>query len=143
VLAPGGVLLQVETDEAKAGGPPVGRLVGELAAPSERTIELGDLVALGQVRVAVALAVEGDDLGHLEAERRRQPQALLERGRVEDRQRAGVAQADGAAGGVRRRAERHRAAAEELRPRRHAQVDLEAHDRLRRAHPIPRGSSRW
>src|SRR3954453_16438228 len=110
------------------------------ALHAERLVVLGDLVALGIVRVEVVLAVEGRARRDLTAEREAQPHGQLDRLAVRDRQRAGERQADGARLGVGRLEVRDRAAAEHLRARLQVDVDLEPNDRLPRAHRYRSGT---
>ena len=122
----GGVLLEVRARDLHV------RAAGdrELAAPGEREVVLADLVALGQVGIEVVLAVEDRALRDLAAEREPDHQPVVHGLRVQRRQRARVAEADGARARVRLLAERQRAAAEHLRARRELDVDLEADHRL-------------
>jgi hypothetical protein len=69
----------------------------------------------------------GRDLG---AERESDPDRVVDRLRIDDRQRSGQTEARRADVGVGRVAERQLAAAEHLRPRLELNVDLQADDRL-------------
>src|SRR5262249_33926844 len=109
----------------------------ELAAGSERDVVLADLVALWEVGIEVVLAVEDRARSDLAAEGQRDHQPEVDGALVERRQGAGVAEADRARQGVRRRAERQPAAAEHLRARLELHVDLEADDRLVSRQPHP------
>ena len=102
----------------------------ELALGAERQVVLADLVALGEVGIEVVLAGEDAPLLNRAAERKpdahRHPHGLL----VEHRERARQPEADRADIGVRARAERRRAAAEQLGLREKLRVHLETDDRL-------------
>ena len=91
----------------------------------QRDVVLADLVALRQVGVEVVLAVEDRARRDLALERRGDHQRVADRLLVGHRQRPGMAEADRAGVDVRLVAERQRAAAEHLRPRRELDVDLE------------------
>ncbi len=130
VLQARGVLLEMGTRdphlEAAAGGlhheAPVGR---------ERQLVLADLVALGQVRVEVVLAVPARHLGRGRLDGHAGGQHVSHGLTVDHRQRAGQPQADwagvGVGGGV---ADVIGAAAEHLRRGPQLHVDLDADDGL-------------
>ena len=67
-----GILLQVGVMDAHALAAPIGQLDVEMAGADDGPRELGGLVALGQVRIKVVLALEhrhrADLGGHREAE---------------------------------------------------------------------------
>jgi hypothetical protein len=123
------VLLEMRARDAD-GLVAVGARNHERAAPAERDVVLGDLVALRVVRVEVVLAVEERVLGDLAPERVAEFDRVLDRLRVRHRERARVCEADRAGTRVRLRAVRERAAAEHLRPRLQVDVDLEPDDRF-------------
>ena len=104
------------------------------AAGRQRPIVLGDLIALGQVRIEVVLAREHRRRLHRAAERMRRPHRELDGALVQDRQRARQSQADRADVGVRRRSERRAAAAEDLAGGQQLAVDFKADNWLERRH---------
>ena len=125
------VLLEVNAVQADLA--PAGvRLDGDAASRRERALVLGDLIALREVGVEVVLPFE--DAAGLDRAAGREGDAQRERHHlaVRDRQRAGIAEADRADGGVRRRAERHGARAERLALRLELRVHLEPDHRLER-----------
>src|SRR5205085_11935207 len=97
---------------------------GEAAAQRQRTFVLRNLIALRQVRIEVVLAREDRKRLNVAAERERRLDRVIDRGAVEDRQRARHAEAHGAHVRVRRRTERGAAAAEDLRAGLQLRVDL-------------------
>ena len=117
----GRVLLQVDAVDAH---------VAEPASAAQRHVVLGDLVALGVVRIEVVLAVKQRAVGDLAAERQADHHAELDRALIGHRQGSGETQADGAGVDVRRIAERQLAAAEHLRSRLQLDVDLKPDHRL-------------
>ena len=126
------VLLEVDAVDANVAQPP---------ARGQRDVVLADLVALRVVGIEVVLAVEDRPRGDLALERQGDLQRVADRLLVDHRQRARVRQADRAGVDVRLVAERERAAAEHLRPRRELDVDLQAdHGLVAVGHqPVVRG----
>ena len=109
----------------------VGRVEGQPAHRRERQVVLADLVALGQVRVEVVLAIPARRGGRRRLDRRAGREDVLDGSPVDRRQRAGQAQADRADVGVGRRAVvRGRTAAEHLGRGPQLAVDLDPDDRL-------------
>ena len=102
------------------------------AARGERPVVLGDLIALGEIRVEVVLAREDRHVVDGAAERMRRPHRELHGACVQHRKRAGHAQTHRADVGVRWRPERGAAAAENLAGGQQLTVDFEADDRLKR-----------
>jgi hypothetical protein len=125
-----GVFLEVDPVEAdRAGG---SGLAPDLDAPArrERPFVLRDLVALREVRVEVVLPLEDGRAVDPAAGRQGEAQGEAHHLAVQDGERARVAEADGADGGVRARAEDDRARAERLRPRLQLGVDFQPDDRF-------------
>ena len=120
----GCVLLQVHALDAH---------LAETASAAEGLVVLGYLVALGQVRIEVVLAVEDRARRELGAQREADHQPEVHSALVCDRQGAGKPEADGAGARVGRLAEGNLAAAEHLCARRQLHVDLESDHRLERA----------
>jgi hypothetical protein len=102
----------------------------ERAVDRQRPIELADLVALGEIGVEVVLAIELGQRRDLAAHRGGERERHEHRVAVRDGQRAGHAEADRAAQGVRRCAVPHRTAAEHLALGAELEVDLHADERL-------------
>ncbi len=100
----------------------------DVAVLGEGLVELGDLIALGQVGVEVVFAGEDGAFADLAVESERGEGGELNGAAVEDGQRTGEAEADGADVGVGRRAEFVGAAAEGLGLGEELDVDLEADD---------------
>jgi hypothetical protein len=95
-----GVLFHVDPGDPDAARAAAGlELHG--AAGRQRPIVLGDLIALGQVRIEVVLAREHRRRLHRAAERMRRPHRELDGALVQDRQRSRQSQADRADVGVR------------------------------------------
>ena len=143
-----GVLLHVDAGDADGPALPV-HLDLHPAVLANGQLELGDLVALGQVGIKIVLAGEAV----LPVQARVGGQAQLD-GRfhhlaVEHRQRAGHAQTDGAGVGVGRGAERGGAAAEDLALGVHLGVDFQPdhgfkfHGCSRGVRVGPGGRRRW
>ena len=107
-------------------------VIGErqLAARSDRLLELRDLVALGQVGVEVVLAREGRVRIEPAAEREREARREVDRLAIEHRQAARIAGAHRAGERVGLGAEPVGAAAEDLGPRLEVDVDLEPDHRF-------------
>ncbi len=128
----GGVFLKVRARDADRADPIFGEGGGDREGPAfdDGLVELGDLVALGEVGIEIVLAVErgavADGAVEGEADADTEADGLL----VHDRQGAGLAAAGGADGAVGRRGLRNgRATAKHLRGRLEAHVDLQADDR--------------
>ncbi len=104
----------------------------EPAAPADRLIVLGDLVALGQIGIEVVLAVEkAFRLNFSAMHRRRQQHGLFDHGPIEDGQRAWLAGAHRADIGVGQRPPAiGRAGAEDLALGVELDVDFETDDRF-------------
>ena len=99
-------------------------LDSDKAMLGQRLVILRNLVTLGQIRIEVVLAREDRKRLNVAAERERRLDRVIDRGAVEDRQRARHAEAHGAHVRVRRRTERGAAAAEDLRAGLQLRVDL-------------------
>ena len=99
----------------------------------QRPLVLRDLIALGQVRIEVVLAREDRRLVDPATERERGADREVDRGAIEDRQRARETETDRTDVRVGRSAERRAAAAEDLRGGQEVRVDLQPDDRLVRA----------
>ncbi len=127
----GRVLLEVDAVQAH---------VAQMTAAAQRDVVLGDLVALGEVGIEVVLAVEDRPRGDLAVERQTHHQPVVDRLRVDGRQRARKPEADRARARVGLLAEAQLAAAEHLRVRVELDVDLQADDGLELRHM--RGSHR-
>ena len=124
-----GVLFQVSAVDADALDAAVGQLDLYPAVAAQGQLVLGDLIALGQVRVVVVLAREDRGLRDLAVERQPRADGGFDRSAVADRQRAGQAQAGRAGVRIGRRALIvGAAAAEHLRIRQQLCVDFHAHD---------------
>ena len=102
----------------------------EVALDAQRLVVLRDLEVLRHVRVEVVLAREAAPRRDRAVQRQADLDRRLDRRLVDDRQRAGQAQADRAGVRVRLGAELGRAAAEHLRRGAEFDVRLEADDRL-------------
>src|SRR6185312_5410279 len=102
----------------------------EVPVLAERLVELADLVALRQVGIEVVLPREAAGHAQAAAEGERGADGHADRVAVEDRERAGQAEAHRAHVRVGRRAEFGRATAEDLGPREELRVDLQPDDRL-------------
>ena len=98
-----------------------------LAFADDRKLELRDLVALRQVRIEVVLAVETRPAVDLRAQAEPGLHRLLDAVAVDHRQHAGEARVHEADLGVRRGAEAHGRAREQLGVAGHLGVDLQAH----------------
>ena len=123
------VLFQVGAVDADAFDAAVGQLDLDPAVAAEGQLVLGDLIALGQVRVVVVLAREDRGLRDFAVERQPRADRCFDRGAVAHRQRAGQTQADRAGVRIGRRAlVVGAAAAEHLRLRQQLRVDFHAHD---------------
>ncbi len=134
-----GVLLEVGPGDPDRERP-VGRLEREPALGGERQVVLADLVALGQVRVEVVLAVPAGRVRGRRLDRGAGREDELDRPLVHHRQGAGQAQADGTGVAVGSGAVvRGRARAEHLRVGPELAVDLDADDGLV---PFERGGDR-
>jgi hypothetical protein len=104
--------------------------LADAAVGGDRLVELRDLVPLRQIGIEVVLAREDGALVHQAAGGERDPHRQLDRLAIEHRQRARVAETDRADVRVRRRAERRRTSAEDLRRGQESGVDLETDDRF-------------
>ena len=122
-----GVLFHVKAGDADALGA-VGRGHIDIAVLGERLVELGDLVALGQIGVEVVLAGEDGALADLAVECERGQRGELDGALVEDGQGSGQAEASGTDVGIRRGAEAVGAAAECLGLGEELDVDFESDD---------------
>src|SRR4029077_18231631 len=91
---------------------------------------LRDLVALGQVRIKIIFAREARVLVHSAVDGQSGAHGHFNGALVENGQRAGKTEADGADVGVRRIAETRGAAAENFRFGEELDVDFQADDRL-------------
>ena len=122
-----GVFLEVEAVEADGEV-----VVGErqAAAAGQRAVVLADLVALGEVGVEVVLPREHGGLLDLAAEGQGELDGEVDGATVEEREGAGIAEADGADEGVGVGAEAVGAAAEELGGGGELDVDFQADDRF-------------
>ena len=119
---------------------PIGGLERQAAERGERQIVLADLIALGQVRIEVVLAVPAGRRRHRRIDRQAGRQHVLDGPPVDDRQGARQAEADRAHVAVRRRAVvGRRAAAEHLRRGLQLAVDLDPDDRLVALRSVSRG----
>ncbi len=128
-----GVLLHVRALDAHCEHlRPAGRVDPDVERPLERDrlVVLRDLVVLRHVRIEVVLPREAAPRRDLAPQGQADPHCRLDRALIQDRQRAGQAQADGAHLRVGLGAEDGRAAAEHLRRGRQLDVDLEAQHRL-------------
>ena len=123
------ILLQMRTGNPyPAGGAGDGIL--DAAARRNRPLVLGNLIALGQIRIEVVLAREDRDRVDLAIERVRDANRELHHAAVEDRQGTRQPEADRTDVRVRRRAEARAAAAEDLGLGKQLGVNLEPDDRL-------------
>src|SRR5690606_36309378 len=96
----------------------------ELAVDRDRLVVLADLVVLRHVRIEVVLPGEPTPRSDLTTQREADPDGVLHRRRVEDRQRARQTEAGRAHLGVRGRAEARGATTEHLRGRAELDVHL-------------------
>src|SRR5204863_5247701 len=101
-----------EPDRLRAGG----RVDLYLSAGRDRSVELADLVPLGEVRVEVILARETRVAVDLPADRGRELHRERHGVAVRDREGAWEAQANRTGRGVGRSVHRHRTRAEQLGP---------------------------
>ena len=125
-----GVLLEVRPRDPD-GERALRRLDRQPAGRGERQVVLADLVALGQVRVEVVLAVPARGVRGRGLDREAGRQDMLHGTAIDDRQRARQAEADRADVAVRGGAVVGRGAgAEHLRGRPQLAVDLDADDGL-------------
>ena len=109
--------------------PPSGSSISTQPLRHSGQFVLGDLIALGQVRVMVVLAREDRRLRDLAVERQPRADRCFDRGAVAHRQRARQPQTDRAGVRIGRRALIFRAAAaEHLCLRQQLRVDFHAHD---------------
>ena len=115
----GRVLLEVDAVDAH---------VAQMPAQAERDVVLGDLVALGEVRIEVVLAVEDRARRDLAAQREAHHDPVGHGLGVGHRQRPGQAEADRAGARVRLLAEAQLAPAEHLRAGLELDVDLQPDD---------------
>src|SRR5450759_3920906 len=129
VHALAGVVFHVDAGDADALGTAVHHDIHE-AMLGHRLVVLGDLVALGQVRVEVVLAREPRKGAYLAVQRERALDGQFHGLAAEHGERAGKAEANRAHVGVGRRAETGGAAAEDLGGRGQLHVDFEPDDRL-------------
>jgi hypothetical protein len=125
----GGVFLHVDAREVHRLLL-VSHLEGELPAQVQRVLELGDLVALGEVRIEVILAVEAALAAHVAAQRQPRDGGQLHGALVGHGQRTGKPEAHRTHVRVGLRTVRGGAAAEELAVRLELRVHLEADDRF-------------
>ena len=119
------VLFHVDAGDADTHGLAVDLEI-DVAAGRDRSIELRDLVALGQVRVEVVLSRELGHLVHRAPEGDRRRDGLVHGVGVEHRQGPGQAEAHRTGVGVGRRAERGHASTEDLGTGLELGVHLEA-----------------
>jgi hypothetical protein len=142
------VLLKVRARDADVPRRAVGQAEMKAPAADDGLGELADLVALGQVRVEVVLAIEDRAAPDVRIDGQAEQHRVLDGGAVQYRQHARHRQVDGAGLRVRRRAEGGGTAGEDLRARGQLQVHLEADHHLpgHAAFPpcraVPAGASR-
>ncbi len=138
----GRVLLQVCPGD-RHGERPIGGVEGEPAARGQRQLVLADLVALGEVRIEVVLAIPARRRGCRCLDRRPGRQDVLDGPLVDDRQRSGQPETDRTGPRVRRSAVVvGRAAAEHLGRRLELAMNLDADDRLVSGERCGRGRRR-
>ena len=113
-----------------------------VALEADRLVVLRRLEVLGHVRVEVVLPREPAPLRNFAVQRQPDPDRRLDRLAVDDRHRAGQAQAGRADLGVRVGAELRRAAAEHLGHGVELDVDLEAQRRVVRRQHVVEGHQR-
>lgn len=123
-----GVLLHVGALDLHAEGLAVLQLYVEVTVEGDRLVVLGGLEVLRHVRIEVVLPGEAAPLGDLAVQRETDPDRGLDADGVDDRERAGQAEAGGAGLRVGVPTEFGRAAAEHLGPGAEFDMDLEAHD---------------
>ena len=102
----------------------------DLALADDRVLELGNLIALRQVRIEIVLAVEDRALVDLRLQAKPGAHRLLDAFLVDHRQHAGHGRIDERDVGVRRIAEGRGRTGEQLRIARHLGMDFHADDDL-------------
>ena len=98
-----GILFHVQAGDADALWACVGVGISMYAVLGEGLVELGDLVALGQVGIEVIFAGEDGAFADLAVKGERGQRGEFDGAAIEDGQRTGQAEADRADVGVRRR----------------------------------------
>ncbi len=129
------ILLQVQPFDAHDEAGPVVPLDLDLAFSDDRVLVLADLIAGGQVRIEVILAVETAPFVNLGLEAQAGPHGLLDAVPVDHRQHARHGRVDQADLFVGACAKAHRCAGKQLGPGRHLGVDLQSDDDLPGAGP--------
>ncbi len=131
-----GVLFEMDAPDACRGLMALIQAIGQPAMLGQRRLVLRNLEPLGKIRVEVVLARKLAALGHLAAERQRDPQGVFDRLAVDDRQGAGLTGADLTHGRIGLGGGRilHGAAAEHLRAGLQLGVHLQTDDGIEVRH---------